>query len=73
MREIEKIAETVFEKIRSRFENVSLGDEKANSTSDPVKARFFNFDYVNKSGKNFGNIHVSIVDPDSLKIYYARN
>jgi hypothetical protein len=73
MREIEKIAETVFEKIRSRFENVSLGDEKANSTSDPVKARFFNFDYVNKLGKNFGNIHVSIVDPDSLKIYYAKN
>lgn len=73
MREIEKIAETVFEKIRSRFENVSLGDEKANGTSTPGDARFFNFDYISRSGQNFGNVHVSIVDPDSVKIYYARN
>ena len=73
MREIGKIAENLFEKIRSRFENVNLGDEKANTTTDPVEARFFNFSYVDKDGKNYGNIHVSIVDPDSLKIYFARN
>jgi hypothetical protein len=73
MREINKIAETIFEKIRSRFENVSLGDEKANTTSSPEDARFYNFNYVSKEGKNFGNVHISIVDPDSLKIYYARN
>lgn len=74
MREIEKIAEILFDKVRSRFENVSLGDEKANSTTDPTLARFFNFDYVSKeTGKNFGNIHISIVDPDCLKIYYGQN
>ena len=74
MREIEKIAEVLFDKVRSRFENVSLGDEKANSTTDPTLARFFNFDYVSKeTGKNFGNIHISIVDPDCLKIYYGQN
>jgi hypothetical protein len=74
MREIEKIAEVLFDKVRSRFENVSLGDEKANSTADPTAARFFNFDYVSKeTGKNFGNIHISIVDPDCLKIYYGQN
>jgi hypothetical protein len=73
MREIEKIAEILFEKIRSKFENVSLGDEKANATTDPTKAKFFNFDYISSAGENFGNVHVSIVDPDSVKIYYARN
>lgn len=73
MREIGKIAENLFEKIRSRFENVSLGDEKADTTTNPVEARFFNFSYIDKDGKNYGNIHVSIVDPDSLKIYFARN
>jgi hypothetical protein len=74
MREIEKIAEVLFDKVRSRFENVSLGDEKANSTTDPTLARFFNFDYVSKeTGKNFGNVHISIVDPDCLKIYYGQN
>ena len=40
MREINKIAEGLFEKIRDRFEDVSLGDEKAKATQDPEKARF---------------------------------
>ena len=73
MIEIEKKAENLFDKIRSRFENVSLGDEKANATSDPEDARFFNFDYISKDGTNFGNVHVSIVDPDVLKVFFAQN
>jgi hypothetical protein len=73
MREIEKIAENLFDKIRSRFENVSLGDEKAQATTDPSKAKFFNFDYVSKDGKNFGNVHISIVDANSIKVYYGQN
>ena len=44
MREIDKIAEGLFEKIRDRFEDVSLGNDNAKATSDPEKARFFNFD-----------------------------
>lgn len=72
-RELEKISEDLFEKIRSRFENVNLGDEIAKATNDPEKARFFNFDYVSKDGENFGNITVSLIDENSLKIYFSRN
>ena len=72
-RELEKISEDLFEKIRSRFENVSLGDESAKATNDPESARFFNFDYVSKDGENFGNITVSLIDENSLKIYFSRN
>ena len=73
MREIEKISENLFDKIRSRFENVSLGDEKAQATTDPADARFFNFDYVSKDGHNFGNVTISLIDNDSLKIYFGQN
>lgn len=45
MREIDKIAENLFDKIRSRFSNVNLGDETAKRTQDPERARFFNFDF----------------------------
>ena len=72
-REIEKIAEDLFEKIRSRFENVSLGNESAKSTPNPEEARFFNFDYISKDGENFGNITISLIDENSLKIYFSRN
>ena len=72
MREIDKIAEGLFEKIRDRFEDVSLGDDKAKATTDPEKARFFNFDYT-VDGDNHGNITMSLIDETSLKIYFSKN
>ena len=71
-REIEKIAEDLFEKIRSRFENVNLGDESAKATNDPEQARFFNFDYTIED-ENHGNVTVSIIDENNLKIYFSKN
>lgn len=73
MQELEKIAENLFEKIRSRFDDVSLGDENAQATSAPDKARFFNFDYLSQDGENFGNVTVSIIDENSLKVYFSKN
>lgn len=73
MRELDKIAESLFNKIRAQFDHVSLGDEKAKEVSDPAQARFFNFDYIGRNGKNFGNITVSLIDENSLKIYYSSN
>ena len=72
MREINKIAEGLFEKIRDRFEDVSLGDDAAKATQNPEKARFFNFDYV-VDDQNLGNITLSIVDETSLKVYFSKN
>jgi hypothetical protein len=72
MREINKIAEGLFEKIRDRFEDVSLGDDNAKATTDPEKARFFNFDYV-VDDTNHGNITMSLIDETSLKVYFSKN
>lgn len=73
MRELDKISADLFDKIRSRFENVSIGDDKAKSTNDPENARFFNFDYVDSSGKNYGNVTISLIDDNSLKIYFNKD
>lgn len=72
MRELNKISNDLFDKIRSRFENVSIGDEKAVATSDPEKARFFNFNYVDSNGKNYGNVTISLIDEQGLKIYFNK-
>jgi hypothetical protein len=72
MREINKISEALFEKVRDRFEDVSLGDAKAKATQNPEEARFFNFDYV-VDGQNYGNITLSLIDEISLKIYFSKN
>ena len=73
MRELDKISDSLFNKIRSRFDTVSIGDETAQRITDPEKARFFNFDYVSENGENFGNVTISLVDEDSLKIYFSTN
>jgi hypothetical protein len=71
MREIENIASALFDKVRTRFEEVNLGDENSKATTDPEKARFFNFDYE-IDGQPVGNITVSLIDEDSLKVYYSK-
>ena len=71
MLEIEKISENLFDKIRSRFANISIGNENAKATVDPTQARFFNFNFTN-DGNEYGNLTISLLDHQSLKIYYDR-
>jgi len=73
MKNIEKISEELFDKIRSRFENVTLGDSETKETDQPDQARFFNFDYISRTKKNYGNITLSLIDDNSLKIYFSKN
>ena len=72
---IDRIAEELFDKIRSRFDDISLGDENVEEPKDdnPSLARFFNFDYKSADGVNYGNITMSILDEESLKIWYSSN
>jgi hypothetical protein len=72
MRDLTNIASELFDKIRTRFDNVRLGDEKSKATTDPETARFFNFDYT-IDGHKVGNITISLIDEQSLKLYYGRD
>ena len=46
MKTIEIISQDVFDKIRSRFSNLEMGDEAGAITMDPREARFFDFDFA---------------------------
>ena len=72
-KEIESVAAALFEKVRSRFPNVTLGDESAKATTDPEKARFFNFAYTDESGASYGKVTLSLIDETSLKVYFGQN
>lgn len=72
MKEIDKIADNLFEKIRSRFDGVSLGDENAKATQDPEQARFFNFDFQIE-GEAIGNVTISLIDEKSMKVYFGKD
>ena len=67
MKNLDSIADELFNKIRGRFPNITVGDNQATITNKPKKARFFEFDFA--EGKK---VNVNI-DEDSLTIMYAQN
>jgi hypothetical protein len=71
MKPIQIISQDLFDKVRSRFTNLEMGDETGAVTIDPARARFFDFDFVNE-GVNLGRVSISLNDLGSLKIYYSQ-
>lgn len=71
MKPIELIANDLFDKVRSRFTNLQMGDENGGVTVNPTEARFFDFDFVIE-GNNIGRVSISINDTGNLKIYYSQ-
>ena len=65
------ISQDVFDKIRSRFQNLEMGDEEGGVTTDPKEARFFDFDFVVEH-ENLGRVSISINERGTLKIFYSQ-
>ena len=65
------IRQDVFDKIRSRFQNLEMGDEEGGVTTDPKEARFFDFDFVVEN-ENLGRVSISINERGTLKIFYSQ-
>jgi hypothetical protein len=71
MEAINLISQDLFDKVRSRYSNLEMGDEDGNVTSDPQQARFFDFDYT-VEGHNIGRVSISINERGSLKVFYGQ-
>jgi len=71
MEAIQIISQDLFDKVRSRFQNLEMGDKTGAVTLDPTEARFFDFDFINE-GVNLGRVSISLNDLGSLKIYYSQ-
>lgn len=71
MKPIQIISQDIFDKIRSRFSNLEMGDETGAVTIDPAESRFFDFDFIYE-GNKLGRVSISVNDPGSLKLYYSQ-
>jgi len=69
MENIEKIAEDLFNKLRSVYPTLTIGDASAMKTLEPGDARFFDFVFEHK-GADVGTVTISLVD-DKFKVYYG--
>jgi hypothetical protein len=68
MQEFDKIGEDLFNKIRGRFPEVTIGDEAGTVTNEPTLARFFDFDY-----NGLGKVSVSIEEDEGLTVIYSKD
>ena len=71
MNALEIIAQDLFDKVRSRFANLQMGDETGAVTLEPKQARLFDFDFV-LEGNNLGRVSISINEVGSLKVFYSQ-
>ena len=68
----EVLSNNVFNKIRSKFGDVQLGDTDGNVTANPSEAVFYDFEYMEDSD-TFGRMSISLADGESMKVFYNRN
>ena len=71
MKPIDIIAQDLFDKVRSRFTNLQMGNEDGSVTADPTEARFFDFDFTIE-GNNLGRVSISINETGNLKVFYSQ-
>jgi len=67
-----KNSQDLFNKIRSQFSNVRLGDENGAATADPSNAVFFEFEF-REDADTFGAVSISLADGENMKVYYNRD
>jgi hypothetical protein len=71
MKNLNLIAEELFNKVRGRFPSVTIGNQKGEVTNVPEEARFFDFDYM-EGDNNLGKISVSLSDK-SVSVMYSQD
>ena len=67
-----KNSQDLFNKIRSQFSNVRLGDENGAATANPADAVFFEFEF-REDADTFGAVSISLADGENMKVYYNRD
>ena len=67
-----KNSEDLFNKIRSQFSNIRLGDENGAATANPSSAVFFEFEFQ-EDADTFGSVSISLADGENMKVYYNRD
>jgi hypothetical protein len=59
----------LFNKIRSKFGNIQIGNNLGEVTANPGDAVFFDFEFT-EDADTFGRVSISIADGETIKVFY---
>ena len=69
---LDLIAEQLFNSVKSRYQNLTIGDAAGDVTNIPTDARFFDFDF-DSNGNSIGKVSVSLDEDDGVTIMYNKD
>ena len=69
MKNLDQIAEDLFNVIRGRFESVTIGDDEGKITNEPSAARFFDFKFSHDEHE-MGAVSIALLD-NKLSVIYS--
>ena len=69
MKNLQNIAEDLFNKIRGRFPSVTIGTDEGEVTNVPGDARFYDFEYK-EAARSLGKVSISL-DEKSISVMYS--
>ena len=72
MKNLNTIAEQLFNEIRGRFPSVELGDADGNITNEPKLARFYDFEFES-NGKKLGKVSVSLDEDNGVVVMFNQD
>ena len=72
MKNLNTVAEQLFNEIRGRFPSVEIGDAEGNVVNEPQAARFYDFDFET-NGKKLGKVSVSLDENNGVVIMFNKN
>ena len=72
MKNLNTIAEQLFNEIRGRFPNIEIGDADGNITNEPQLARFYDFKFES-NGEQLGSVSVSLDEDDGVVIMFNKD
>ena len=67
-----KTSADLFNKIRSQFSNIEIGDTTGQPTADPSEAVFFDFEFK-EDADTYGRVSISLADEENMKVFYNRD
>ncbi len=71
-RNLDEIAKSLFDQIRSQIPKIKMEDAQGNATIKPEQARFFEFNYV-VNGAVFGLVNIDVSSEDGVVVIYPND
>ena len=72
MKNLNSIASDLFNKIRGRFQDVTIGNKNGQVTNVPEDARYFDFSFQN-NGVDLGKVSVSLDEDEGIVVVVGRD